>query len=359
MIPSALAFSPSSRQQQGKRLPLHQIITLSTSSNNNDIDDFDPFLQSPHAFGDNDDNENNSSSSSTTFGFLSYVEEERNDIEIQTSIDGDGEFDPLLSPHSYINGVDEPPVLADGDGTNISNRPFVSSSKSSSTFGFLSYLNNDGEESSNFAVSENTETSNSATEKYVDDEFDPLLSPHAYVDGVDEPPVHIDSTTFTQQAQKQQKIGILLIDHGSKRKASNEHIHNIASLYESRLVAKQNQGDASGTSTKIVRAAHMEIAPPSILDSLRSIIVNEKVSKVICVPYFLSPGKHATEDVPELIQDAKMILRKEGLLSINEEEVEGKDNCTCASILVSHALGTHMEGMLGAVDELVDWTLDG
>ena len=359
IIPSSVAFSPlSATQQQTKeRLPSHQIVHHSISNNNNDIDDFDPFVQSPHTFGDDDNDNVSSSSSSTTFGFLSYVEEESN-IEIQTSIDGDGEFDPLLSPHAYANGVDEPPVITDGDGTNISNRPFVSRSRSSSTFGFLSYMNNE-EQSSRIGI-ENTETSNSATEKYVDDDFDPLLSPHAYANGVDQPPVDIDSTTSKQQIQKQQKIGILLIDHGSKRKASNEHIHNIASLYESRLVAKQNHGGASGTSTatKIVRAAHMEIAPPSILDSLRSVIVNERVTKVICVPYFLSPGKHATEDVPKLIEDAKMILRKEGLLSINESE-EDEDDGTCASILVSHALGTHMEGMLGAMDDLVEWTLDG
>ena len=53
-----------------------------------------------------------------------------------------------------------------------------------------------------------------------------------------------------------------------------------------------------------------------------------------------------------------MILRKEGLLGINESE-EDEDDGTCASILVSHALGTHMEGMLGAMDDLVEWTLDG
>ncbi len=48
----------------------------------------------------------------------------------------DGEFDPLLSPHDYINGADEAPVSNTNDGTNISNRPFISSSISSSTFGF-------------------------------------------------------------------------------------------------------------------------------------------------------------------------------------------------------------------------------
>jgi len=306
-------------------------------SANTDTEDFDPFLQSPHDMGDDNASKDNVGSSSA-FGFVSYanVEEDTTATAIPQTSD-DMEFDPLLSPHDYINGADEAPVSNTNDGKNISNRPFVSSSVSSSTFGFDMVKEDD--------ISVKIESSESVSNTQIninDDEFDPLLSPHAYANGIDKAPVNVDSTA----AKTQEKIGILLIDHGSKRSASNEHIMNVARMYEKRMAIKE-QSTSSSSTTTIVRAAHMEIAPPSILDSIRNLIVDDKVSKVICVPYFLSPGKHAMEDVPQLIDEAKLTLSEEGLLN------DGGD-----SILVSHALGTHMEGMLSVVDDLVDWTLN-
>jgi len=100
----------------------------------------------------------------------------------------------------------------------------------------------------------------------------------------------------------------------------------------------------------IVKAAHMEIAEPSILTTLRQLVVEEKVTKVVCVPYFLSPGKHATIDVPNLIAEAIQILREEErLLDFDGGVVE---------ITSSKALGTNVESMLGVVDALVETTLD-
>jgi len=289
--------------------------------------------------GDNNDTSmDNVVESSSTFGFVSNVEEEDTTATAMTQTSSSGEFDPLLSPHDYVNGADEAPVSNTNDGRNISNRPFVSNSISSSSFGFDMVKEDD-------SISVKVESSESVSNTQIninDDEFDPLLSPHAYANGVDEAPI---TNTYSTSASTQEKIGILLIDHGSKRSASNEHIMNVARMYEKRIAVKE-QAATSSTSTTIVRAAHMEIAPPSILDSIRNLIVDDKVSKVICVPYFLSPGKHAMEDVPQLIDEAKLTLIEEGLLN-----GEG-DN-----ILVSHALGTHMEGMLSVVDDLVDWTL--
>ena len=235
------------------------------------------------------------------------------------SSNGDADFDPFLqSPHSF--GGDD-----SGTSTNSD-----AESDGETTFGFLSYTE------SSAAI--NTIEASEGSQTNTDLEFDPLLSPHAYANGADAAPVDITESISTQQ-----KIGILLIDHGSKRQASNDHIHNIAQLYENRL---QRGGSTSKTTTTIVRAAHMEISKPNIEESLRSIIADDEVTQVVCVPYFLSPGRHATEDVPNLIEEAKAILRDEGLL------------LDPSSILVSNALGTHMESMLGALDDLVDWTLN-
>ena len=331
----------------------------------------------------------------------------------------DEDFDPLLSPHAYVHGTDADPIdINEDDGTDITNRPFISETSeisrasSSSTFGFEVYASsttqvqyetptadnnndNNGEGEDLFdpllsprayangvddapvdiedEVNQQTTNMNKLrTTADADDFFDPLLSPHAYANGVDEAPINLDSTTASAAAtsssftRQEEKIGVLLIDHGSKRDASNQHIMNVAQLYENRITSKQQVGfglsaAASSTTTStttIVRAAHMEIAPPSILTQLRSLIIDDKATKIICVPYFLSPGKHATEDIPQLISEAKAVLRGEGLLSNSEvEDVnDGSDGKT--SIMVSNALGTHMEGMLGAIDDLVDWTLN-
>jgi sirohydrochlorin ferrochelatase len=262
---------------------------------------------------------------------------------------------------------------------------FVSSSSSSSfedydradekrNFGFLTY------DECNVGASADAATSATT------DEFDPLLSPHDYVNGVDAAIVGMvtakEVTPTSPRRLRQKKVGILLIDHGSKRPASNEHIHMVAGMYE-RILNDRDRATGGGvggatamTTIAVVRAAHMEIAPPSILDSLRGVLADDGVSEVVCVPYFLSPGRHATEDVPNLIEEARDILGREGLLSsrlsrrratgsvadvdddYEEEEEYVDDDDVEIQILVSDALGTHLGGMLGVVDDLVERTLN-
>ena len=58
----------------------------------------------------------------------------------------------------------------------------------------------------------------------------------------------------------------------------------------------------------IVRHAHMEIAEPSIKDALASLL-EEGVDEIVCHPYFLSPGRHVKEDIPELVAEATKSLQ--------------------------------------------------
>jgi len=147
-------------------------------------------------------------------------------------------------------------------------------------------------------------------------------------------------------------LGILLIDHGSKRQASNDHLHSLANMYQNAL----NDNDDDDEIPKdgvAVRAAHMEIATPSILTSLREMLKeNRSIERVLCVPYFLSPGKHATTDVPNLIKEAIKILDEEGLLDMDNGEGSKVE------ILTTKSLGSRLESMLGAVNDLVGWTLN-
>ena len=76
-------------------------------------------------------------------------------------------------------------------------------------------------------------------------------------------------------------------------------------------------------------------------------------------------GRHATKDVPELIHQARDILRQEGLLTLastatsNDNDGDGDNNKDDEiSIVMSDALGTHLVGMLSVVDDLVVQTLN-
>jgi hypothetical protein len=223
------------------------------------------------------------------------------------------DFDPLLSPHSYPNGV---------DNGAVSDESQMEEENSGISFGFGS-----------IEFQETSSVSRSGLRTSHDD-FDPTLSPHSYPDGVDAGAV----------LEQQGKLGILLIDHGSKREASNEHLHYLAQIYQ----CQHNEGKDGEDA--VVRGAHMEIATPSILTSLRELITVDQVTKIVCVPYFLSPGRHATSDIPNLIEDAKSVLSEEGVMMLSSERM--------VDIIVSDALGTHTESMLGAVDKLVDLALD-
>ncbi|KAL3800210.1 hypothetical protein ACHAW5_001804 [Stephanodiscus triporus] len=171
-------------------------------------------------------------------------------------------------------------------------------------FGFLTYAECN--------VGRGSAAAAEAAEILASSEFDPLLSPHVYVNGVDagRPPPSSSSSSSgvaapaTTTTPRRRKVGILLIDHGSKRSASNEHIHAVARMYERTLKEREDVvGGGGAGATTVVRAAHMEISAPSILDALRDVLVADGVAEVVCVPYFLSPGRHATEDVPNLIAE--------------------------------------------------------
>lgn len=77
--------------------------------------------------------------------------------------------DPLRSPHAYANGIDKAPVNIDSK-VDAASTSFISSTVAGES---TSQLNND----------------DNITNKSGDDDlFDLLLSPHAYVNGIDAGP---------------------------------------------------------------------------------------------------------------------------------------------------------------------------
>lgn len=87
------------------------------------------------------------------------------------------------------------------------------------------------------------------------------------------------------------QIGLIVVDHGSRREASNEMLERMAEM-----VAEVVEYD-------IVEPAHMEIAEPSIQTAFDR-CVERGARMVVVSPYFLAPGKHWNVDIPELTEEA-------------------------------------------------------
>lgn len=85
---------------------------------------------------------------------------------------------------------------------------------------------------------------------------------------------------------------ILLIDHGSKRAEANNMLACMANLV-------QHMAEP-GT---VVEFAHMELAEPSIAQGFAR-CVERGATEVIVFPYMLSPGRHSTSDIPNLVSEA-------------------------------------------------------
>ena len=89
------------------------------------------------------------------------------------------------------------------------------------------------------------------------------------------------------------KNGIIIVDHGSRRAASNEMLEEVARLFRERF---QQLYD-------IVEPAHMELAEPSIGTAYAKCVERGATRVVVC-PFFLGPGKHWTGDIPRITADA-------------------------------------------------------
>lgn len=83
---------------------------------------------------------------------------------------------------------------------------------------------------------------------------------------------------------------LLLIAHGSRRTASNDEVRALAAKLQ-----------AMTQSFDTVACAFLELAEPSIPAGIEA-CVQEGAQQLVIVPYFLSAGRHVTEDIPALVQ---------------------------------------------------------
>jgi sirohydrochlorin ferrochelatase len=85
---------------------------------------------------------------------------------------------------------------------------------------------------------------------------------------------------------------LILIAHGSRNPRSNDEVFSICD----RL--------SSNTSVTSVTPAFLELAEPSLLDTVRQ-VVESGATHILVLPYFLNSGRHVTQDVPALLEEAR------------------------------------------------------
>jgi sirohydrochlorin ferrochelatase len=90
-----------------------------------------------------------------------------------------------------------------------------------------------------------------------------------------------------EQSADWNRIGVILVDHGSRRDESNSLLFHVVKQF------------AIATGLPIVEPAHMELAEPSIATAF-SRCVERGASTVVVFPYFLLPGRHWHDDIPQL-----------------------------------------------------------
>jgi sirohydrochlorin ferrochelatase len=84
---------------------------------------------------------------------------------------------------------------------------------------------------------------------------------------------------------------LLIVDHCSRREEANLMLYGVADIL------RQKRPEV------IVHIAHMELAEPTIRQGVEA-CVREGATEIVVHPYMLSPGRHATEDIPRLATEA-------------------------------------------------------
>ncbi len=110
---------------------------------------------------------------------------------------------------------------------------------------------------------------------------------------------------------------ILLVDHGSRRPEANALLEDVASQFRKRAAES------------IVEVAHMEIAEPGIAEGIEA-CVEKGATHIIVHPFFLGPGRHTSEDIPEQVAQA---ARKHSNIRIRISEPLGGHDALIGVIL--------------------------
>lgn len=97
-------------------------------------------------------------------------------------------------------------------------------------------------------------------------------------------------------------IGVVVVDHGSKRREANAMLDDVAQMCRNMFVLQSYEAQPNIVA---VEKAHMELVKPSVEDAVTTCVKKHKVDVVVVAPYFLSKGRHIQEDIPRLVEKAQ------------------------------------------------------
>lgn len=122
-----------------------------------------------------------------------------------------------------------------------------------------------------------------------------------------------------------EKVGLILIGHGSKLPHNRENLEKIAEILRKE------------STFKMVEIAFMIRDKPTIPEAIDT-LTQKGALKIVLVPAFLAPGVHTTKEIPEMIEvkDKKSQLSAKGIQLFYGEPI-GADECI-AVILAEKAL---------------------
>ena len=87
------------------------------------------------------------------------------------------------------------------------------------------------------------------------------------------------------------KRAILLVDHGSRLPDANAQLAKVADAVRARIPDES------------VEIAHLEIVEPTIAQGIAR-CVESGAELIIVHPYFLGPGRHTQQSIPERVDEA-------------------------------------------------------
>ncbi|MCO6458024.1 MAG: hypothetical protein J5I93_22195 [Pirellulaceae bacterium] len=91
----------------------------------------------------------------------------------------------------------------------------------------------------------------------------------------------------SENTQLPEDLAVIVVDHGSRRAESNRLLLDVVDAFR-RLGLYA-----------IVEPAHMELAEPSLATAYERCVA-AGARRIVVFPYFLSPGRHWSQDIPAL-----------------------------------------------------------
>ncbi len=88
------------------------------------------------------------------------------------------------------------------------------------------------------------------------------------------------------------KTGFVVFAHGSRLEAANEAVRRVADAL----------ADAGGY--EAVEAAFLDLTHPTLAEAV-DLLVSRGARRVAVIPYFLTPGRHLTQDMSALVEEIR------------------------------------------------------